>query len=108
MDVLSIFSHYDVVLQDNHDAKDLLDALVALKQRSRTWLLFGHSQDELVEDGSDLRTSVVGRSEKSGSGESGSRIVPLYGNPVEESPKTGRNDPCPCGSGKKYKKCCGK
>jgi preprotein translocase subunit SecA len=22
-------------------------------------------------------------------------------------PKTGRNDPCPCGSGKKYKKCCG-
>ncbi|MDR1383846.1 MAG: SEC-C domain-containing protein [Planctomycetaceae bacterium] len=25
-----------------------------------------------------------------------------------ESPQTGRNDPCPCGSGKKYKKCCGK
>lgn len=23
-------------------------------------------------------------------------------------PKIGRNDPCPCGSGKKYKKCCGK
>ncbi|MDP2934667.1 MAG: SEC-C metal-binding domain-containing protein, partial [bacterium] len=22
--------------------------------------------------------------------------------------KAGRNDPCPCGSGKKYKKCCGK
>jgi preprotein translocase subunit SecA len=28
--------------------------------------------------------------------------------PVErEAPKVGRNDPCPCGSGKKYKKCCG-
>ena len=27
---------------------------------------------------------------------------------VRESPKIGRNDPCPCGSGKKYKKCCGK
>jgi hypothetical protein len=26
---------------------------------------------------------------------------------VEHSPKIGRNDPCPCGSGKKYKKCCG-
>lgn len=24
-----------------------------------------------------------------------------------EGPKVGRNDPCPCGSGKKYKKCCG-
>jgi SEC-C motif domain protein len=26
---------------------------------------------------------------------------------VRESPKVGRNDPCTCGSGKKYKKCCG-
>ena len=25
-----------------------------------------------------------------------------------EEPKVGRNDPCPCGSGKKYKKCCGR
>lgn len=25
-----------------------------------------------------------------------------------ETPKVGRNDPCPCGSGKKYKNCCGK
>jgi preprotein translocase subunit SecA len=25
-----------------------------------------------------------------------------------EAEKIGRNDPCPCGSGKKYKKCCGK
>jgi preprotein translocase subunit SecA len=25
-----------------------------------------------------------------------------------ELPKVGRNDPCPCGSGKKYKSCCGK
>ncbi len=24
-----------------------------------------------------------------------------------ETPKAGRNDPCPCGSGEKYKKCCG-
>ena len=27
---------------------------------------------------------------------------------VVKEPKIGRNDPCPCGSGKKYKKCCGK
>ena len=27
--------------------------------------------------------------------------------PVIEYSKVGRNDPCPCGSGKKYKKCCG-
>ena len=27
---------------------------------------------------------------------------------TNEGPKVGRNDPCPCGSGKKYKNCCGK
>ena len=26
--------------------------------------------------------------------------------PIRRGPKVGRNDPCPCGSGKKYKKCC--
>lgn len=31
------------------------------------------------------------------------------GGPYTRSePKTGRNEPCPCGSGKKFKKCCGK
>ena len=28
--------------------------------------------------------------------------------PVRTGPKVGRNDPCPCGSGKKYKNCCGR
>jgi uncharacterized protein len=27
--------------------------------------------------------------------------------PLRKAPEPGRNDPCPCGSGKKYKKCCG-
>ena len=27
---------------------------------------------------------------------------------VKKGKKIGRNDPCPCGSGKKYKKCCGR
>lgn len=30
------------------------------------------------------------------------------GTVIREEAKVGRNDPCPCGSGKKYKKCCGK
>ncbi len=34
----------------------------------------------------------------------GERLGPI----VREAPKVGRNEPCPCGSGKKYKKCCGK
>jgi preprotein translocase subunit SecA len=33
-------------------------------------------------------------------------MVPAEG-PARAEAKVGRNDPCPCGSGKKYKKCCG-
>ena len=32
----------------------------------------------------------------------------LANTPVKKGKKVGRNDPCPCGSGKKYKKCCGR
>jgi len=33
---------------------------------------------------------------------------PAKQEPLVSGPKVGRNDPCPCGSGRKYKKCCGK
>ncbi|BBO80564.1 protein translocase subunit SecA [Desulfosarcina ovata subsp. sediminis] len=40
---------------------------------------------------------------------SGDGDAPAAKKPVKrESEKVGRNDPCPCGSGKKYKKCCGR
>jgi preprotein translocase subunit SecA len=35
------------------------------------------------------------------------KAAPRKQQPVQAGPKTGRNDPCPCGSGKKYKKCHG-
>ena len=37
----------------------------------------------------------------------GGQPMPKVETVVHEGPKIGRNDPCPCGSGKKYKKCCG-
>lgn len=46
----------------------------------------------------DERDEVRPRPQKQRSG-----ITPIQ----RETPKVGRNDPCPCGSGKKYKKCCG-
>ena len=38
---------------------------------------------------------------------SGSDDQTVKKQPVKKAQKIGRNDPCPCGSGKKYKKCCG-
>ena len=36
-----------------------------------------------------------------------SRVLREGPAPIVSAPKVGRNDPCPCGSGKKFKKCCG-
>ena len=38
------------------------------------------------------------------SGEAPAKVATIR----RDQPKIGRNDPCPCGSGKKYKLCCGK
>ena len=35
------------------------------------------------------------------------RINEFFHTPQQKVAKAGRNDPCPCGSGKKFKKCCG-
>ena len=39
-------------------------------------------------------------------GEAESATPPAAQTPFVRGDKVGRNDPCPCGSGKKYKKCC--
>ena len=39
---------------------------------------------------------------------SGSCCGPQNSTIKYDGPKIGRNDPCPCGSNKKFKKCCGK
>jgi preprotein translocase subunit SecA len=45
---------------------------------------------------------------ESGGGTAQAAAAPEEPHPVRRAePKVGRNDPCPCGSGKKYKKCHG-
>ena len=44
----------------------------------------------------------------SGASEAEAVAEPAKPEPARAAPRVGRNDPCPCGSGKKYKKCCGK
>jgi len=52
-----------------------------------------------------VETAVFGREE--GQWAYFGQLSPKGQTVRREQPKTGRNDPCPCGSGKKYKKCCG-
>ena len=76
------------LMKDEEKSKALFMLMAAFNNSTRMWLLKGYTPDELSanEDGARNMGKVIpfGRHEQ----------------------KAGRNDPCPCGSGKKYKKCC--
>jgi len=77
--------------------KALLDHHFEQKPNASAWNL------ETVFD--DARATFADRLEESG----GSEARPDSPEPLRRpGSKLGRNDPCPCGSGKKWKKCCGK
>ncbi len=55
-----------------------------------------------------LPESEAKKLQTSRGGEGGARPGMKGGAPIHVEKKVGRNDPCPCGSGKKYKNCCGR
>ncbi|GAB2671776.1 YecA family protein [Paenibacillus thermoaerophilus] len=80
-------------LPDEATMKVLTDKLVLLMNSTRQWVLKGYSPDEL--SALRQRASVAEESAKKAD------VISM-----ETRRKIGRNDPCPCGSGKKFKKCC--
>ena len=52
----------------------------------------------------EIKREAVVKVTSAGSGDGSEKKQPVR---VSKSDKIGPNDPCPCGSGKKYKKCCG-
>lgn len=81
----------------NNDDTSLLDDLFNLPLNDIEESdndLFNPPLNEIEESDNDSRTSEPNHRRTS--------------EPIRVEKKVGRNDPCPCGSGKKYKKCCGK
>lgn len=66
----------------------------------------------ILDNNSAYMESVFGRMEKEDCFDddefNASRDYEIIEPYIRQEPKVGRNDPCPCGSGKKYKKCCGR
>lgn len=82
------------ILEMNHlffdgekDLKTFIDLLFNAKNNTRMMENKGYTPSELFEVMQKQRENVIDF-------------------PVKKRVKVGRNDPCPCGSGKKYKKCC--
>jgi len=101
------FNYFELLIDSirNHYAKRIFK-VKRVEQQTPTALKTNKSQVEDVLTGTREMTSVVKKflqtqTQKSTS----SNFKPQT---VKNDAKIGRNDPCPCGSGKKYKKCCGK
>ena len=70
-----------------------------------TWHCFqDDAEDNEPWAGRDLEDDILAEPEA----DEFAREIAYGGEPYIAPPKVGRNDPCPCGSGRKFKKCCGK
>ncbi len=91
-----------VIFDSIEDFKNIIGAITEYSNNVPKWILKGNSSNE-VNKKEFGRMPFPGTSQMQMFREKESE---KFNYPVISS-KTGRNDPCPCGSGKKYKHCCG-
>ena len=99
------YAQRDPVVEYRNEGYDMFDQMIA-NIRDATTRLFLSAKIQVIDEQEAPKEMV----------ESGAGAAVKISNPDEEEEtasakpsgaKVGRNDPCPCGSGKKYKKCCG-
>ncbi|HBX23329.1 MAG TPA: hypothetical protein DEF34_06855 [Desulfotomaculum sp.] len=77
----------------------LTGEVIDLSNNTRMWILKGYTPEELFHEDKERLLPLPAVA----AAETGAKVID-----IRTRTKVGRNDPCPCGSGKKYKKCCGK
>lgn len=82
-DIIEFINSSGVVFDTKNQLKEMLSLVINLNNDSRKWINKGFTTSELLKKNSDY---VIEQN--------------------KEKKKVGRNESCPCGSGKKYKKCC--
>lgn len=96
---LRSYGQQDPVVAFRMESFDMFDEMTALIREgtATTMLTFRlKSEEDIKREQAAKITATSGASDGSEKKQ-----------PVKKGQKVGRNDPCPCGSGKKYKKCCG-
>ncbi len=95
------YGQRDPLVEYKREAHDLFEDMIERVKEETVRLLF-HIQLQREEQVEELRQEQADQPMYFGPAE-GAAKKPA----VRKDKKVGRNDPCPCGSGKKYKKCCG-
>ncbi|NLJ68368.1 MAG: preprotein translocase subunit SecA [Firmicutes bacterium] len=99
---LRAYGQRDPLMEYKFEAYEMFQAMLQEMQEDVIQLLFRVRlvSEEQQRQQDRLAQAVTNRN---GDGDGGNKQVP-----VRRETKVGRNDPCPCGSGKKYKRCCGR
>jgi hypothetical protein len=82
-----ILDRNNLIFSEEKQLQEFINLIMLAKNNTRIWENNGYTPSELFE--------IIRKRDKN--------IVRF---PKMHRPEVGRNDPCPCGSGKKYKKCC--
>ena len=99
----------DMIDRIKEEAIEYLFKIKAVKEDKKEAAVFDFSKQQLLHEEKtqfeSLQTQNTAEKAVNYSGQLPEQHVAQF---TRETPKVGRNDPCPCGSGKKHKKCCGK
>jgi preprotein translocase subunit SecA len=95
---LQVYAQQDPIVEYKRQGFDMFDEMIDEIKDDTTQAIF---LARVVGQDAPQREQLMKPAAVSGDGT-------LPKQPVRKSKKPGRNDPCPCGSGLKYKKCCGK
>ena len=91
---LRAYGQRDPLVEYRYEGYEMFNAMIADIQEDVTRLIF---RVRVVEQRTGPTNLVENKYAEEGAKQ-----------PIRKKQEVGRNDPCPCGSGKKYKKCCGK
>ncbi len=93
---LRAYGQHDPVSEYKFAGFDMFEEMIAAIREDTVKYIFRASVEQKIEREQVAKPTVASHGDGSESKK-----------PVRRGEKIGRNDPCPCGSGKKYKKCCG-
>ena len=97
---LRAYAQRDPVVEYRMEGYDMFDAMIAqIRENTARMMLTVRLQTKEEPKREEVAKPTMATGAGDGSEEK---------RPVVNGKKVGRNDPCPCGSGKKYKKCCGR
>ncbi|MGI5882074.1 MAG: preprotein translocase subunit SecA [Dethiobacteria bacterium] len=109
---LRAFGQQDPLVEYKYEAYEMFQAMVRSIQEDVIRLILHVQMSQTLERRRVAAPVLTVKSQDGGAMGEARRVSPgTAGERVKQKPitvkKIGRNDPCPCGSGKKYKKCCG-